>query len=47
MILVNNFPEKENLDKNRGYLVVNDLQFYKKRLLRQRLLTNEWKPNSS
>ena len=29
-ILVNNFLEKENLDKNRGSLVVNDLQFYKK-----------------
>ena len=33
MILVNNFLEKENLDKNRGSLVVNDSQFYKKRLI--------------
>ena len=51
MILVNNFLEKENLDKNRGSLVEKDLQFYKKRLminlLRQVLLTNEYKPNSS
>ena len=28
MILVNNLLEKENLDKNVGSLVVNDLQFY-------------------
>ena len=48
MILINNFLEKENLDNNRGSLVVNDLQFYKKKtnLLRQRLLTNQCKPNS-
>ena len=29
-ILLNNLLEKENLDKNRCSLVVNDLQFYKK-----------------
>ena len=50
-ILVNIFLEKENLDKNRGRgsLVVNDLQSYKKKtnLFRQRLLTNECKPNLS
>ena len=47
MILVNNFLEKRNLDNNRGSLVVNNLQYYKKKtnLLRQRLLTNECKPN--
>ena len=28
MIIVNNFFEKKNLDKNRGSLVVNDLQFH-------------------
>ena len=33
LILVNTFLKKENLDKNRGTLVVNDLQFYKKRLI--------------
>ena len=33
MILVNKFLEKENLDKNRSRLVINDLQFYKKRLI--------------
>ena len=49
MILVNNVLEKRNLDKNRGSLIVNEVQFYKKNtnLLRQRLLTNECKPNSS
>ena len=47
MVLVNNFLEKRNLDKNSR--VVNDLPFYKKKtnLLRQRFLTNECKPNSS
>ena len=30
LVKVNNFLEKENLGKNRGSLVVNDLQFYKK-----------------
>ena len=30
MILMNNFLEKRNLDKNRGSLVVNDLLFYEK-----------------
>ena len=30
MILVNSFLAKENLDKNTGSLVVNDLQFYEK-----------------
>ena len=29
----NNFLAKGNLDKNRGSLVVNDLQFYEKRLI--------------
>ena len=29
-ILLNNLLEKENLDKNRCSLVVNNLQFYKK-----------------
>ena len=33
MILVINFLEKKNLDRTRGGLVVNDLQFYKKRLI--------------
>ena len=33
MILVNNFLKKESLDKNKGSLVVNDLQFYKKRII--------------
>ena len=33
MILVNNFLEKENLDKNRGCMVVNDFKFYIKRLI--------------
>ena len=48
MISVKNFLEKENLDMNRGSLVVNDLQFYKNTyLLRQSLLINEYKPNSS
>ena len=30
LVKVNNFLEKENLGKNGGSLVVNDLQFYKK-----------------
>ena len=48
MILLNNFLEKRNLDKNKGILVVNKLLFYKNEtnLLCQRLLTNEYKPNS-
>ena len=32
MILLDEFLEKKNLDKNRGSLVVNDLLFYEKRL---------------
>ena len=47
-ILVNNILENRNLDKNRGSLVLSNILFYIKKtnLLRQRLLTNEYKLNS-
>ena len=43
------FLEKRNPDNNSGSLIVNDLLFYKNKtnLLRQRLLTNQCKSNSS